>query len=66
MNEASINAKNVGIRLPNGKIKMMKAANPSDANKEFESDEEFYNKFPNINEGSGDTISNLILDIINE
>lgn len=65
MSEANINAQNVGIRLPNGKVKMMKSANPSDKDKEFNSDEEFYKAFPNVNEGTGE-ISSLILDTINE
>lgn len=65
MSEANINALNVGIRLPNGKVKMMKSANPSDKDKEFNSDEEFYKTFPNVNEGTGE-ISSLILDTINE
>lgn len=66
MGDVNVNAKNVGIRLPNGKIKMMSAENPSDKNRVFETDEEFYKTFPNVNEGTGETISTLILDTINE
>jgi hypothetical protein len=61
----NINAENIGIRLPNGKVKMMKAKNPSDKDREFNSDSEFYKTYPNVNEGSG-TVNSLILDMINE
>lgn len=65
MENLNINAKNVAIRLPNGKVKMMQSANPSDKNREFDSDEEFYKAFPNLNEGSN-SVTSLILDTINE
>ena len=63
--ELKINAKNVAIRLPNGKVKMLNAANLSDKDRVFDSDEEFYKAFPNVNEGSG-SVTSLILDTINE
>jgi hypothetical protein len=61
----NINAENVGIRLPNGKVKMMKSKNPSDKNREFNSDSDFYKAYPNVNEGSG-ALTSVILDMINE
>jgi len=64
MSDINISAKNIGIRLPNGKVKMMKADNPSDKDKEFNSDEEFYKAYPNVNESTG--VTSLILDMINE
>lgn len=66
MENMNIDAKNIGIRLPNGKVKMMKAANPSDKNRVFESDQDFYKAYPNVNEGSNNqNVSSLILDMIN-
>ena len=64
MMEVNVRAENVGIRLPNGKVKMMKSKNPSDRNREFDSDAEFYKAFPNVNEGSG-AVTSLILDMVN-
>ena len=64
MNESlSLSAKNIGIKLPNGKVKIMKSENPSDKGTELESETEFYKKYPNINEGSG--VTSILLDTIN-
>lgn len=54
----------VGIRLPNGKIKVIKSSH-GHIGEVFESEELFYRKFQNINE-SGVTIECNIIESINE
>ena len=46
----------------------MKSKNPSDVNKRFNTDEEFLKAYPNkVDEESGkETVSTLLLDMINE
>ena len=54
----------VGIRLPNGKIKVIKS-NHGHIGEVFESEELFYRKFQNINE-SGVMVECNIIESINE
>lgn len=66
MSELSLNPKTTAITLPNGKIQVIKSDRPGAVGKIFETKEEFYKEFPNINEGGRQTITTLVLDTINE
>lgn len=63
----SVNAKTIGITLPNGKVKIIKAENPSDLHKELASSQEFYRRFPNVSESpdSPTEVRSLLLETIN-
>ena len=54
----------IGMRLPNGKIKVVK--NKQGISGEvFESEQEFCNRFNSLNEGASD-IRVVVMDMINE
>jgi hypothetical protein len=62
MDKNLLSSKVVGVRLPNGKIQVIK--NYFGVSGEiFESEKEFYSKFQHINESDGESVT--ILESIN-
>jgi hypothetical protein len=53
----------VGVRLPNGKVKVLKSKFGS-VNEEFADEKALYSHFQTINEGAGASIQ--IMEMINE
>ena len=60
----TLNYKNVGLRLPNGKVKVLKSEK-GDKGRIFESADDFYKEYQSINEGSGE-VSCFLMDMILE
>ena len=62
--QLTLNYKNVGMRLPNGNVKVIKSEK-GDAGRILESADAFYKEYQSINEGT-EEVSCLLMDMILE
>ena len=62
--QIALNYKNVGLRLPNGTVKVIKSEK-GDVGRVFESADAFYKEYQPINEEAGE-VSCFVMDMILE
>lgn len=60
----TINYKNIGMRLPNGTVKIVKSEK-GDTGRILESAEAFYKEYQSINESTGE-VTSILMDMILE